>query len=242
MFILHRSGKMRDISVLVADDEKEIADLVAIHLEKEGYKCFTVSDGQEAVLVVENQPIDLLIVDIMMPKMDGFEVTRRIREKHNMPIIFLSAKASDFDKVQGLVIGADDYMTKPFTPIELVARVNAQLRRFMKLNQYKPNTNHTTSVEYGGLVISPDQRTVTLYDKSIELTPKEFDILYLLASHPKKVFSVEHIFQNVWGEAYYEGGNTVMVHIRTLRKKLEEDKRKDKWIKTVWGVGYSFNG
>lgn len=233
---------MRDISVLVADDEREIADLVAIHLEKEGYKCFKVSDGEEAVRVVENQSIDLLILDIMMPKMDGYEVTRLIREKHNMPIIFLSAKTSDFDKVQGLVIGADDYMTKPFTPIELVARVNAQLRRFMKLNQYKPNTYNKINLEYGGLVISPDQRTVTLYDKSIELTPKEFDILYLLASHPKKVFNVEHIFQRVWGEAYYEGGNTVMVHIRTLRKKLEEDKRKDKWIKTVWGVGYSFNG
>lgn len=231
---------MRDISILIADDEEEIANLIAIHLEKEGYHVMKVSDGQEAVHVVETQPIDLLILDIMMPKLDGYEVTRRIREKHNMPIIFLSAKTSDFDKVQGLVIGADDYMTKPFTPIELVARVNAHLRRFMKLNQ--PKTEIKTSLEYGGLVISPDQRTVTLYGVTIELTPKEFDILYLLASHPKKVFSVENIFQQVWGEAYFEGGNTVMVHIRTLRKKLEEDIRKDKWIKTVWGVGYSFNG
>ncbi|MEH7237631.1 vancomycin resistance response regulator transcription factor, VanR-F/VanR-M family [Bacillus sp. JJ1562] len=233
---------MREISVLVADDEKEIAELIAIHLEKEGYHVIKVSDGQEAVRIVENQSIDLLILDIMMPIMDGYEVTTRIRERHNMPIIFLSAKTSDFDKVQGLVIGADDYMTKPFTPIELVARVNAQLRRYMKLNQPKVDTYNKTSVEYSGLVISPDQRTVTLYGKSIDLTPKEFDILYLLASHPKKVFSVEHIFQRVWGEAFYEAGNTVMVHIRTLRKKLEEDKRKDKWIKTVWGVGYTFNG
>jgi len=231
---------MRDISILIADDEDEIADLIAIHLEKEGYQCFKVADGQEAIRVVDSQSIDLLILDIMMPKMDGFEVTRRIREHHNMPIIFLSAKTSDFDKVQGLVIGADDYMTKPFTPIELVARVNAQLRRFIKLNQ--PITDNKTSLEYGGLVISLDHRTVTLYGERIELTPKEFDILYLLASYPKKVFSVEHIFQHVWGEAYFEGGNTVMVHIRTLRKKLEEDKRKDKWIKTVWGVGYTFNG
>ncbi|GGB46220.1 VanR-FM family DNA-binding response regulator [Virgibacillus dakarensis] len=233
---------MRDISILIADDEEEIADLIAIHLEKEGYHVMKVSNGQEAVRVVETQVFDLLILDIMMPKMDGYEVTRRIREQHNMPIIFLSAKTSDFDKVQGLVIGADDYMTKPFTPIELVARVNAQLRRFMKLNQHKTDTNNYTSVEYGGLVISPEQRTVTLYGESIELTPKEFDILYLLASHPKKVFSVESIFRQVWGEAYFEGANTVMVHVRTLRKKLEEDKRKDKWIKTVWGVGYTFNG
>ena len=131
---------MKRISILIAEDEEEIADLIAIHLEKEGYNCIKVPDGQEAVRVVENQVIDLLILDIMMPKMDGYEVIRRIREKHHMPIIFLSAKTSDFDKVQGLVIGADDYMTKPFIPIELVARVNAQLRRFMKFNQPKHHT------------------------------------------------------------------------------------------------------
>ncbi|MBP2241564.1 DNA-binding response OmpR family regulator [Cytobacillus eiseniae] len=233
---------MRKISILVADDEGEIADLIAIHLEKEGYDVSKASDGQEAVHLVETQSIDLVILDIMMPKMDGYEVTRYIREKYNMPIIFLSAKTSDFDKVQGLVIGADDYMTKPFTPIELVARVNAHLRRFMKLNQLAIAAGEKSNVEYSGLVISPDQRTVTLFDECIELTPKEFDILYLLATHPKKVFSVENIFQQVWGESYFESGNTVMVHIRTLRKKLKEDKRKDKWIKTVWGVGYTFNG
>ncbi len=231
---------MKNITILIADDDREIANLVAIHLEKEGYHIIKVSDGQEAVEVIQAQPIDLLILDIMMPKMDGYEVTRRIREKHNMPIIFLSAKTSDFDKVQGLVIGADDYMTKPFTPIELVARVNAQLRRFMKLNQ--PKTKHDSSLEFGGLVISFEHRTVTLYGKNIELTRKEFEILYLLASYPNKVYSAEDIFQKVWGDAYYEGGNTVMVHIRTLRKKLEEDKRKNKLIKTVWGVGYKFNG
>ncbi|WP_339148825.1 MULTISPECIES: vancomycin resistance response regulator transcription factor, VanR-F/VanR-M family [unclassified Sutcliffiella] len=231
---------MKRLSILIADDDAEIADLVAIHLEKEGYHVIKVSDGEEAVLAVETQSVDLMILDIMMPKMDGYEVTRSIREKHNLPIIFLSAKTSDFDKVQGLVIGADDYMTKPFTPIELVARVNAQLRRFMKLNQ--PKIDNKSSLEYRGLVITPDQRTVTLYGESIQLRPKEFDILYLLACNPKKVYSVENIFQQVWGEAYFESGNTVMVHIRTLRKKLEEDKRKEKWIKTVWGVGYTFNG
>ncbi|MFJ5760984.1 vancomycin resistance response regulator transcription factor, VanR-F/VanR-M family [Neobacillus sp. NPDC093182] len=231
---------MKSISILVADDEEEIANLIAIHLEKEGYRVFKALDGEEAIHVIQTQSIDLVILDIMMPKLDGYEVTRQTREQHNMPIIFLSAKTSDFDKVHGLVIGADDYMTKPFTPIELVARVNAQLRRFMKLNQ--PKVNHISGLEFGGLVISPEQRTVTLYGESIDLTPKEFDILYLLARQPKKVFSVENIFQQVWGEAYYEGANTVMVHIRTLRKKLEEDKRKNKLIKTVWGVGYTFNG
>ncbi|QCR33471.1 vancomycin resistance response regulator transcription factor, VanR-F/VanR-M family [Lysinibacillus sp. SGAir0095] len=231
---------MRDISILIADDDDEIADLIAIHLEKEGYHVIKVSDGQEALRVVETQAIDLLILDIMMPKMDGYEVTRRIREQHNLPIIFLSAKTSDFDKVQGLVIGADDYMTKPFIPIEMVARVNAQLRRYMKLNQ--PKTKQNLNLEFGGLMISPEQRTVTLYGKNIELTPKEFEILYLLASNPNKVYSAEDIFQKVWGDAYYENGNTVMVHIRTLRKKLEEDQRKNKLIKTVWGVGYKFNG
>lgn len=231
---------MRDITILIADDEEEIADLVAIHLEKEGYHIIKVSDGQEVIRAVETQVIDLLILDIMMPKVDGYEVTRRIREQHNMPIIFLSAKTSDFDKVQGLVIGADDYMTKPFIPIELVARVNAQLRRYMKLNQ--PKAKQNLNLEFGGLMISPEQRTVILYGKSIELTPKEFEILYLLASNPNKVYSAEDIFLKVWGDAYYESGNTVMVHIRTLRKKLEEDKRKDKMIKTVWGVGYKFDG
>ncbi|MFJ7366782.1 vancomycin resistance response regulator transcription factor, VanR-F/VanR-M family [Peribacillus frigoritolerans] len=231
---------MENIKILIADDDVEIADLVAIHLEKEGYRVIKVSDGQETIDAIQTQPIDLLILDIMMPKMDGYEVTRRLREKHNMPIIFLSAKTSDFDKVQGLVIGADDYMTKPFIPIELVARVNAQLRRFMKLNQ--PNIKQNSNLEFGGLTISPEQRTVTLYGKNIELTPKEFKILYLLASNPNKVYNAEDIFQKVWGDAYYEGGNTVMVHIRTLRKKLEEDKRKNKLIKTVWGVGYKFNG
>jgi two-component system, OmpR family, response regulator VanR len=160
-----------------------------------------------------------------------------------MPIIFLSAKTSDFDKITGLVLGADDYMTKPFNPMELVARVNAQLRRSLRMSQAMNTTETDHNVlEAGGLVIDNDKRRVTLYGQEIELTPKEFSILYLLASHPKKVFSVENIFEHVWGEAYFEGGNTVMVHIRALRKKLGEDKNKNKLIKTVWGVGYSFNG
>ncbi|ASS94435.1 response regulator transcription factor [Peribacillus simplex] len=230
---------MKRITILIADDEVEIADLVAMHLEKEGYNYIKVSDGKEAIRVISDQKIDLAILDIMMPELNGYEVTRQIREKYQMPIIFLSAKSSDLDKISGLVMGADDYMTKPFNPMELVARVNAQLRRAMQLNQ----ASNESILEVGGLTIYPDQRKVILYDEAIELTPKEFDILVLLAGHSQKVFSAESIFQNVWGEAYYEmGNNTVMVHIRTLRKKLGEDKNKNKFITTVWGVGYKFNG
>jgi len=231
---------MKSITILIADDEEEIADLIELHLEKEGYRCIKVFDGQEAVTAVKTHSIDLAILDIMMPKLDGYEVTRQIREQHHLPIIFLSAKATDLDKIAGLVRGADDYVTKPFNPMELVARVNAQLRRSMQFNQTRQANQQ--ALEAGGLVIHPEERTVFLYGKPIELTPKEFDILYLLASYPKKVYSSEHIFEQVWGEAYYEGSNTVMVHIRTLRKKLGEDQHKNKLIKTVWGVGYTFNG
>lgn len=231
---------MKPITILIADDELEIADLIELHLLKEGYRCIKVSDGLGAVQAIRTKPVDLAILDIMMPNLDGYGATQLIRESHHLPIIFLSAKTSDLDKITGLVRGADDYVTKPFNPMELVARVNAHLRRAM---QFNPSASSNTSVlETGGLVINPEQRTVFLYGNPTELTPKEFDILYLLASHPKKVFSTENIFEHVWGEAYYEGGNTVMVHIRTLRKKLGEDMHKNKWIKTVWGVGYTFNG
>ncbi|PZE19016.1 response regulator transcription factor [Paenibacillus xerothermodurans] len=231
---------MKPMTILIADDEPEIADLIELHLLKEGYRCIKVSDGREAVQVIRTKSVDLAILDIMMPKLDGYEATQLIRESHHLPIIFLSAKASDLDKITGLVRGADDYVTKPFNPMELVARVNAQLRRAMQFNASV--TLNTSVLETGGLIIDPEQRAVFLYGNPIELTPKEFDILYLLASHPKKVFSSENIFEHVWGEAYHEGGNTVMVHIRTLRKKLAEDTHRNKWIKTVWGVGYTFNG
>ncbi|KGE20134.1 response regulator transcription factor [Paenibacillus wynnii] len=230
---------MKRVTILIADDEAEIADLVALHLQKEGYHIIKVSDGKAAIQAIQSQSIDLAILDIMMPEMDGYEVTRQIREQYHLPIIFLSAKISDLDKITGLVMGADDYMTKPFNPMELVARVNSHLRRSLHFNQ--PVAVNKTVIEVSGLTISLDQHTVTLYGEAVQLTPKEFDILYLLASHPKQVFSAESIFQQVWGEAYYESGNTVMVHIRTLRKKLGEDMNKNKFIKTIWGVGYTFN-
>ncbi|MDY7043535.1 response regulator transcription factor [Virgibacillus sp. M23] len=231
---------MNESSIVVADDEKEIADLLAIHLEKEGYKVHKVYNGKEVMKVIDQQSIDLVILDIMMPEMDGYEVTRQIREKHNMPIIFLSAKTSEFDKVQGLVIGGDDYMIKPFSPMELMARVQAQLRRYKKLNETKLMS--TANMEFGELTISKEEHVVYLLNEKVELTRKEFEILYLLAKHPRKVYSVDKIMQIVWGDTYYDGANTVMVHIRTLRKKLKEDKRKNKFIKTVWGVGYIFDG
>ncbi|EJR54530.1 hypothetical protein IIM_01470 [Bacillus cereus VD107] len=231
---------MKPITILIADDEVEITELIGIHLEKEGYHVAKATDGEEAIRIVQSKPIDLIILDIMMPKIDGYGVVRKVREKYNIPIIFLSAKTSDFDKVTGLVLGADDYMTKPFTPIELVARVNAQIRRFYTLNQSIVEKNNPV-LEVSGVVIDFERRTVHVHGEQIELTPKEFDILYLLASHPKKVFRVENIFQQVWADDYYDGGSTVTVHIRTLRKKIGEDKRKNKLIKTIWGVGYTFN-
>ncbi|WP_019911104.1 response regulator transcription factor [Paenibacillus sp. HW567] len=228
---------MKPITILIADDETEIAELIAMHLEKEGYHTIIAADGSAAIQAVQSQPVDLAILDVMMPKLDGLEVTRQIREKYRMPIIFLSAKASDLDKITGLVIGADDYMTKPFNPMELVARVKAQLRRFIVLNPSPADS--PSMLQIRGLTIDPEKRTVTIYDQTIDLTPKEFDILHLLAGHPNKVFSAENIFMQIWGESYYDSGNTVMVHIRTLRKKLGEDPKK--FIKTVWGVGYTFN-
>ncbi|MFS0723091.1 response regulator transcription factor [Paenibacillus sp. 1P07SE] len=231
---------MKPITILIAEDDAEIADLVMLHLDREGYRCITVPDGQAAVEVITSQPIDLAILDIMMPKLDGYEVTRRIRDKYHFPILFLSARSSDLDKITGLVQGADDYMTKPFNPMELVARVNAHLRRAMQFSRPMPQAQPI--IEAGSVVIHPEERTVLVSGKPVELTPKEYDILHLLASHPKKVFSSDNIFQQVWGKDYYEGNNTVMVHIRTLRKKLGEDLNKNKLIKTVWGVGYSFHG
>ncbi|WP_135549604.1 response regulator transcription factor [Paenibacillus cymbidii] len=232
---------MKPTTVLIADDEPEIADLIELHLMKEGYRCIKVFDGQEAVQTIRMNPVDLAILDIMMPKLDGYEATAQIRDNSHLPIIFLSAKSTDLDKIAGLVRGADDYVTKPFNPMELVARVNAQLRRATRFNA-SPSAGSKAVIEAGGLVINPEEHAVFVYGNKIELTPKEFDILLLLASHPKKVFSSEKIFEHVWGGAYYENNNTVMVHIRSLRKKLGEDQSQSKMIKTAWGVGYTFHG
>ena len=230
---------MAETNILVVDDEQEIADLVEIYLVSDGYKVFKASNAQDGLAILDKEDIHLVLLDIMMPGMNGLEMCKKIRETNNIPIIMLSAKSTDLDKILGLGTGADDYVVKPFNPLELTARVKSQLRRYTQLN---PNSNvHESSkneISIRGLTINKDNHKVTVYDEEIKLTPIEFDILYLLASNAGKVFSTDEIFEKVWNEKVYEANNTVMVHIRRLRGKMKEDERQDKIITTVWGVGY----
>ncbi|MDO4438645.1 MAG: response regulator transcription factor [Eubacteriales bacterium] len=230
---------MPDINILVVDDENEIADLVEIYLVSDGYKVFKASDAMEGLQILNDDDIHLVLLDIMMPGMDGITMCRKIREISNIPIIMLSAKGSDLDKIMGLGTGADDYVTKPFNPLELTARVKSQLRRYTQLNPNNSTAEKDSSeIVIRGLSINKDNHKVLIDDEEIKLTPIEFDILYLLASNPGKVFSTDEIFEKVWNEKVYEANNTVMVHIRRLRGKMKEDTRQDKIISTVWGVGY----
>lgn len=229
---------MAEINILIVDDEKEIADLVEIYLVSDGYRVFKASNARDGLSVIGSEDIHLVLLDVMMPGMDGIEMCRKIREVSNMPIIMLTAKSGDLDKIMGLGTGADDYVTKPFSPLELTARVKSQLRRYTQLN---PNNQQETSsgeISIRGLVINRENHKVTVDDEEVKLTPIEFDILFLLASNPGKVFSTDEIFEKVWNEKVYEANNTVMVHIRRLRGKMKEDQRQDKIITTVWGVGY----
>ena len=230
---------MAETNILVVDDEQEIADLVEIYLVSDGYKVFKASNAQDGLDILNKEDIHLCLLDIMMPGMNGLEMCKKIRETNNIPIIMLSAKSTDLDKILGLGTGADDYVVKPFNPLELTARVKSQLRRYTQLN---PNSNvHETvknEISIRGLTINKDNHKVTVYDEEVKLTPIEFDILYLLASNPGKVFSTDEIFEKVWNEKVYEANNTVMVHIRRLRGKMKEDERQDKIITTVWGGGY----
>ena len=230
---------MAETNILVVDDEQEIADLVEIYLVSDGYKVFKASNAQDGLDILNKEDIHLCLLDIMMPGMNGLEMCKKIRETNNIPIIMLSAKSTDLDKILGLGTGADDYVVKPFNPLELTARVKSQLRRYTQLN---PNSNvHETvknEISIRGLTINKDNHKVTVYDEEVKLTPIEFDILYLLASNPGKVFSTDEIFEKVWNEKVYEANNTVMVHIRRLRGKMKEDERQDKIITTVWGEGY----
>ena len=230
---------MAETNILVVDDEQEIADLVEIYLVSDGYKVFKASNAQDGLAILDKEDIHLVLLDIMMPGMNGLEMCKKIRETNNIPIIMLSAKSTDLDRILGLGTGADDYVVKPFNPLELTARVKSQLRRYTQLN---PNSNvHESSkneISIRGLTINKDNHKVTVYDEEIKLTPIEFDILYLLASNAGKVFSTDEIFEKVWNEKVYEANNTVMVHIRRLRGKMKEDERQDKIITTVWGVGY----
>ena len=230
---------MAQINILVVDDEKEIADLVEIYLVSDGYKVFKASSAKEGLDILDKEDIQLILLDIMMPGMDGLEMCAKVRETKNIPIIMLSAKSADIDKIKGLGTGADDYVTKPFNPLELTARVKSQLRRYTQLNpNNSPSGEEPNEISIRGLSINRDNHKVMIYDEEVKLTPIEFDILYLLASNPGKVYSTDEIFERVWNEKVYEANNTVMVHIRRLRSKMKEDERQDKIIKTVWGVGY----
>ncbi|HOB42048.1 MAG TPA: VanR-ABDEGLN family response regulator transcription factor [Bacillota bacterium] len=223
--------------ILVVDDEKAIADLIELYLRNENYIVFKSHNGQDALALVESEPLDLAILDVMLPDMTGFEICQKIREKHNFPIIMLTAKDEEIDKITGLTLGADDYITKPFRPLEMVARVKAQLRRYTRYNPSEP-ADEENVIAFSGLVIDKDAHECTLNERPLSLTPTEFDILWMLASNRGRVVSSEELFREVWGEKYFTSNNTVMVHIRHLREKMNDSAENPKYIKTVWGVGY----
>lgn len=235
--------KTEQIKLLVVDDDKEIAKLAAIYLKEDGYQVLTAYSGKEALKIIQLEEIHLAILDIMMPDINGFEVCQYIRQKSNIPIIMLSARGNDEDKVEGLSSGADDYVVKPFSPIELKARVKSQLRRFMVFNaspeiSQKDSSKNQEILQLNQLTLNLQTHAVTAYGKDVTLTPTEFKILYFLASHVGQVFSTDEIFEAVWQEKFYEANNTVMVHIRRIREKIELDSRNAQILKTVWGVGY----
>ena len=225
--------------ILVLDDETEIAELIALYLENEGYTVYRASTGNEALQITEKQDLSLAILDIMVPDMDGFEVCRRIREKHFFPIIMVTAKVEDLDKIRGLTLGADDYITKPFNPLELVARVKTQLRRWTRYNTH--GTPDSDTIDIRGLHISRSAHTCTLNGEKLELTPIEFSILLYLCEHQGSVVSSEQLFEAVWKEKFFNSNNTVMVHIARLREKMHEPERKPKYVRTVWGIGYTID-
>jgi DNA-binding response OmpR family regulator len=222
--------------VLIVDDDKEIVDLIELYLAGENYDILKAYDGEECLSILRKETISLLALDIMMPKLDGLAACRQVREKSNIPIILITAKTQPLERVQGLSVGADDYITKPFHPLELTARIKAQMRRYTELNPCYEND--TREIIIRDLVINVAEHTVTKNDEFIRLTPKEFNILLLLAQNRGKVFSSEHLFESVWKEDAFEQDNTIMVHIRKLRDKLGDDARKPQYIHTVWGVGY----
>ena len=224
-------------AVLVVDDDKEIVGLLEFYLANEGYKVYKGYDGEEALKIISQQSIDLLILDVMMPKLDGLEVCRQIRDTQNTPILMLSAKVEDMDKIIGLTTGADDYMGKPFNPLELVARVKALIRRTRMQSSYSTKLAGDQLIIHS-LLINKNNHAVKVEDQYLNLTPIEFDILYLLASNPGRVYSSEEIFERVWNEESFGISKTVMIHISNLRKKIEDATDGEKIIQTVWGVGY----
>ncbi len=223
--------------ILVCDDDKDIVEAIDIYLTQEGYEVLKAYDGDEAIKVLKRNEVDLLIMDVMMPRLDGIRATLKIRENMSLPIIILSAKSEDADKILGLNIGADDYMTKPFNPLELVARVKSQLRRYTQLGSTARSDNQS-EFRTGGLVIRDDLKEVTVDGEKVKLTPIEYNILLLLVKNQGKVFSINQIYENIWNEEAIGADNTVAVHIRHIREKIEINSKEPRYLKVVWGVGY----
>ncbi|MED1305259.1 DNA-binding response regulator [[Bacillus thuringiensis] serovar konkukian] len=224
-------------TILIVDDEKEIRELIAIYLKNEGYRVLQAGDGEEGLELLKKNEIHLIVLDIMMPKIDGIHMCMKVREIAEMPIIMLSAKTQDMDKILGLTTGADDYVTKPFNPLELIARIKSQLRRYMKMSGGISMQNEN-EIEIGDMKINVATHQVTVANEEVKLTPREFAILELLARNQGMVMSAEQIYERVWKEESFQSDNTVMVHIRKIREKIEENPRKPRYIKTIWGVGY----
>ena len=223
--------------ILVCDDDKDIVEAIDIYLTQEGYEVLKAYDGDEAIKVLKRNEVDLLIMDAMMPRLDGIRATLKIRENMSLPIIILSAKSEDADKILGLNIGADDYITKPFNPLELVARVKSQLRRYTQLGSTARSDNQS-EFRTGGLVIRDDLKEVTVDGEKVKLTPIEYNILLLLVKNAGKVFSIDQIYEEIWNEEAIGADNTVAVHIRHIREKIEINPREPRYLKVVWGVGY----
>lgn len=223
------------MNILVCDDDKEIVGAIEVYLKNEGYEIYKAYDGLEALDIVRNENIHLIIMDIMMPKLDGMRTTMKIREEKNIPIIMLSAKSEDYDKITGLNVGADDYITKPFNPLELIARVKSQLRRYVNLGSLEKKTG---VFKTGGLVVDDEAKTITVDGETIVVTPIEYGILKLLTENAGKVFSMDQIYEAVWNEPSYNPENTVAVHVRRIREKIEINPKDPRYLKVVWGIGY----
>lgn len=223
------------MNILICDDDKEIVRAISIYLENEGYQVFKAYDGLEAIALIQDHVMHLIIMDIMMPKMDGITATMKIRQEHMIPLIMLSAKSEDHDKILGLNIGADDYLAKPFNPLELMARVKSQLRRYTTFGSLEVNNSVCQS---GGLVIDDEQKIITVDNEVVHLTPVQYKIVKLLTANAGKVFTIEEIYEKVWNERAVNPENTVAVHIRKIREKIEINPKEPKYLKVVWGVGY----
>lgn len=224
--------------ILVCDDDKQIVEAISIYLAGEGYQVIKAFDGYDVLKILEKENVDLIILDVMMPGLDGIRTTLKIREKSSIPIIILSAKGEDTDKILGLNIGADDYITKPFNPLEMVARVKSQLRRYTQLGNMNEQSKGEAIYSCGGLVINDDTKEVSVDGELVKLTPIEYNILLLLVRNAGKVFSIDEIYTSIWNEEAIGADNTVAVHIRHIREKIEINSRKPKYLKVVWGVGY----